>query len=80
MLSHRLLLLLCSKKNKKEGSSIRPNVEDADKQGKGHMFGKGLAVSQREVAALALLQPDGESSAERPGQVQELHQIGAGVI
>ena len=44
------------------------------------MLGEGLAVTQTEVAALALLQPDGESSAERPGQVQELHQSRAGLL
>ena len=44
------------------------------------MLGEGLAVTRREVAALALLQPDGESSVERPGQVQELHQIGVGLF
>ena len=36
LLLHTVLLLLCSKKNKKEGTSS-PNVEDADKEGKGHV-------------------------------------------
>ena len=44
------------------------------------MLGEGLAVTRREVAALALLQPDGESSAERRGQVQKFPQIGAGLV